>query len=165
MSIEPRVFRDTLGQFVTGVTVIVMEAGGSVRAMTANSFTSLSLDPPLVLFCVGKATRMGELAHTAAGFSINILCREQQDISTYFAGAWRDAEPPPFTLVEWEGSPRLEGSAASLGCTIEQIHEGGDHWIVVGRVVAVHRADGVRVPLVYFGGRYVTIEEAIASIG
>jgi flavin reductase (DIM6/NTAB) family NADH-FMN oxidoreductase RutF len=160
MAVEPRVFRDTLGQFVTGVTVIVMEAGGSVRAMTANSFTALSLDPPLVLFCVGKSTRMGELVHEAEGFSVNILRREQQDVSTYFAGAWREPEPPPFTFETWEG-----GSAAVLGCAVHEIHEGGDHWIVVGRVLAVHRGEGVASPLVFFGGRYVAIEEAVASIG
>ena len=67
MSIDPRTFRQTVGQFVTGVTVIAIEVDGSIRAMTANSFTSLSLDPPLVLFCLGKETKAGQLIHEVAG--------------------------------------------------------------------------------------------------
>ena len=159
MPIDSRTFRQTVGQFVTGVTVIALDVGGTLRAMTANSFTSLSLDPPLVLFCVGKHTRAGQAVHSATGFSINILAEGQQDVSTYFAGAWKSAAPPPFTFVEWEGAPRLEGSVASLGCDIYAIHEGGDHWIVVGRVVALHRPDTIARPLMFFRGAYATLGE------
>ena len=158
---DTRLFRQTVGQFVTGVTVIVLEAGGAIRAMTANSFTSLSLDPPLVLFCVNKNTKLGQDVHTARGFSINILAGDQQDLSRYFAGTWRDPVPPAFNFVAWEGAPRLERCAASLGCAIEAIHSGGDHWIVVGRVLALHTSGTDTVPLVFFGGRYVSLAQAI----
>ena len=157
MSIDARAFRQTVGQFVTGVTVIAADVDGSVRAMTANSFTSLSLDPPLVLFCVGKETKMGQLIESAAGFSVNILQQDQQHLSTYFAGGWKEETPPTFTFETWDGGPRLSGSAASLGCSIETIYEGGDHWIVIGRVIALYRAEDTGRPLVFCAGRYTAL--------
>src|SRR5215208_6473833 len=114
MPIDSHRFRQTVGQFVTGVTVIAIDIGETIRAMTANSFTSLSLDPPLVLFCIGKDTRAGQVVHEASGFSVNILAHGQQDLSSYFGGGWKDPSPPPFAFIAWDGGPRLEGSAASL---------------------------------------------------
>jgi flavin reductase (DIM6/NTAB) family NADH-FMN oxidoreductase RutF len=157
MSIDPRAFRQTLGLFVTGVTVIAMEVDGSIRALTANSFTSLSLNPPLVLFCLGKGTKAGQVIEHLREFSVNILSQEQRALSTYFAGSWKGSEPPPFTFSRSEGGPRLDGSVATLGCTVNAVHEGGDHWIVVGQVVTLHRSDLPRAPLVFFGGRYSTL--------
>ena len=156
MSIDPRVFRQTVAQFATGVTVITTEIDGTIRALTVNSFTALSLDPPLVLFCVGKATKTGQVVHVAGGFVVNILRQEQQDLSTYFAGGWTHPRPPSFAFLEWEGGPRLEGGAAAIGCSTETIYEGGDHWIVVGRVLAMHRTP-CAAPLVFFGGRYANL--------
>ncbi|HEY1303181.1 MAG TPA: flavin reductase family protein [Vicinamibacterales bacterium] len=156
ISIDPRTFRQTVGRFVTGVTVVSIESEGEVRAMTANSFTSLSLDPPLVLFCLGKDTKAGQHIRKVSGFAVSILSHEQQDLSSYFAGTWRGDDPPPFTFTTWDGGPRLEGCIAALGCRISAIHEGGDHWIVVGEVVATYRVEE-GLPLVFFGGRYMTI--------
>jgi flavin reductase (DIM6/NTAB) family NADH-FMN oxidoreductase RutF len=154
--IDPRTFRQTVGQFATGVTVVSTLVDGTIRAMTVNSFTGLSLDPPLVLFCVGKATRTGQVIHAAPGFAVNILRQEQHDLSTYFAGGWTRPTPPPFTFVEWEGGPRLDGCAAAIGCELGAIHEGGDHWIVTGRVLAMHCLAGA-APLVFHGGRYANL--------
>ena len=160
MAFDVRTFRHTLGEFATGVTVIAAEFEGVVQAMTANSFTSLSLDPPLVLFCAGKLTRVGQLLLPQSGrFCINILHEAQQDQSTFFAGAWRDAEPPPFSFEDWHGAPRLVGSLASIVCETHAVHEGGDHWIVIGRVVAVDRLDADRRPLIFFRGQYAGLEE------
>jgi flavin reductase (DIM6/NTAB) family NADH-FMN oxidoreductase RutF len=156
-------FRRTLGQFVTGVTVLATEHAGAVHGMTANAFTSLSLDPPLVLICVRKAARMGGLLREMPGFSINILSRDQQDLSSYFAGVWKGAEPPAFEFGAWAGVPRLGGCVATLACEVHAVHEGGDHWIVIGRVTDFERAEPARIPLVFFGGRYVGLEDAIAS--
>jgi 3-hydroxy-9,10-secoandrosta-1,3,5(10)-triene-9,17-dione monooxygenase reductase component len=163
MSIDPRMFRQTVGQFVTGVTVIAMEVDGSIRALTANSFTSLSLNPPLVLFCLGKGTKAGQLIHDVTEFSVNILSQEQQALSSYFAGAWKGTAPPPFSFTRSEGGPRLDGSVAALGCRVAAVHEGGDHWIVVGRVVSMHRSELPRSPLVFFGGRYSSLADEQAS--
>ena len=157
--IDTREFRQTVGQFATGVTVIAAEIEGTVHALTANSFTSLSLDPPLVLFCVGKNTKTGQLIGVGARFCVNILHEGQRDLSTYFGGAWRSDAPPLFAFVNWHESPRLEGSAAALSCLVDAIYEGGDHWIVVGRVAAFQRREDGVAPLVFFSGRYVGLGE------
>jgi 3-hydroxy-9,10-secoandrosta-1,3,5(10)-triene-9,17-dione monooxygenase reductase component len=157
--IDTREFRQTVGQFATGVTVIACEIEGAVHALTANSFTSLSLDPPLVLFCVGRGTRTGQLIHIGARFCVSILHEGQRDLSTYFGGGWKSDVPPPFAFVNWHDSPRLEGSAAALSCRVEAIHEGGDHWIVVGHVAAFQRREDGVAPLVFHGGRYVGLAQ------
>jgi 3-hydroxy-9,10-secoandrosta-1,3,5(10)-triene-9,17-dione monooxygenase reductase component len=160
-ALDRRSFRQTVGQFVTGVTVIVTELDGHIRGMTANSFASLSLDPPLVLFCVGKHTKTGQLIRSATGFSVNILRYGQEALSTYFAGGWNEPAPPPFSFVNWvNGGPRLDGCAAAIGCAIDTIHEGGDHWIVVGRVLDLFQFEGPHEPLVFVGGRYTTVRAA-----
>jgi 3-hydroxy-9,10-secoandrosta-1,3,5(10)-triene-9,17-dione monooxygenase reductase component len=159
MSIDSRAFRQTVGQFATGVTVVAVGAEDELRAITANSFTSLSLDPPLVLFCLGKDTKAGQSIQMAKGFSINILQQNQQHLSAYFAGAWKAEAPPAFTFITWAGGPRLEGCAAALGCEVHGIHEGGDHWIVVGRVVALYVAEDPVTPLLFYRGRYVSLEQ------
>ena len=159
MSIDGRLFRQTLGEFATGVTVIAAETDGVVQAMTANSFTSLSLDPPLVLFCAGKLTRVGQLLLPQSGrFCINVLHEGQRDQSSFFAGAWRDPVPPFFAFETWHGAPRLIGSAAVIVCETHAVHEGGDHWIVIGRVVAVDRGEADLRPLVFFRGHYAGID-------
>jgi 3-hydroxy-9,10-secoandrosta-1,3,5(10)-triene-9,17-dione monooxygenase reductase component len=160
--IDSRAFRQTVGHFATGVTIITTEIDGVIRALTANSFTAVSLDPPLVLFCVGKTTKTGQVIHTVKGFAVNILRREQQDLSTYFAGGWTRPSPPPFTFLEWEGGPRLDGCAAAVGCSIHAIHDGGDHWIVVGRVLAVHRT-ACTSPLLFHGSHYACLGTTFES--
>jgi len=159
MSIDPRAFRQTVGQFVTGVTVVAMEVEGATRALTANSFTSLSLNPPLVLFCLGKGTKAGQLIELVTEFTVNILSQEQQPLSNYFAGVWNSETPPPFSFTQGEGGPRLDGSVASIGCRVHGVHEGGDHWIVVGEVVSLHRSELPRSPLVFYGGRYSALAD------
>src|SRR5262245_6449125 len=162
MSIDGRTLRQTVGQFATGVTVVAAEVDGAIHAMTANSFTSLSLDPPLVLFCVGKHTKAGQLIHQAGHFCVNILQEEQRDQSTYFAGGWKEPAPPPFAFDIWHGTPRLQGSAAAIACAVHGIHEGGDHWIVVGHVVGVDHVDDAR-PLLYFRGRYAALDVPVPT--
>jgi flavin reductase (DIM6/NTAB) family NADH-FMN oxidoreductase RutF len=159
MAVESRSFRQTVGQFATGVTVIATETEGSVRAMTANAFSSLSLDPPLVLFCVRKDAHMAQVIAPATLFSINILGQDQQQLSTYFAGAWKEPAPPQFSFTRWEQVHRLEGCVAALGCAVETIYEGGDHWIVIGRVLALYRSERASAPLVFCAGRYATLGE------
>jgi flavin reductase (DIM6/NTAB) family NADH-FMN oxidoreductase RutF len=159
MSIDARAFRHTVGQFATGVTVIAIEVDGAIRGMTANAFTSVSLDPPLVLFCVKQNAHLGERIRSAKGFSVNILGQEQQALSTYFAGGWKEPSPPPFVFTDWEGGPRLGGCVAALGCAVETIHEGGDHLIVVGRVLALYRSEPAHQPLVFCSGRYAALAE------
>ena len=118
-------FRKTIGLFATGVTVIAAEVDGAIHGMTANAFASLSLDPLLVLVCIGKSTRMAEFLKKAAGFSISILRDDHEALSAHFAGTRKELTPPPHRFVPWHGGPRLEGCIAALGCVPQEWLEGG----------------------------------------
>lgn len=157
---DPRRFRDTIGLFTTGVAIIVARAGDEVLAMTVNAVASVSLDPMLVMFCPGKKTRFAEHLGSLTAFSVNILREEQQALSTYFAGGWQETTPPPFRFVPSRSTLRLEGSLASLDCALEQSLDGGDHWLVLGRVLALHSGIGPYRPLLFYRGRYHGIDFA-----
>ena len=155
---EARQFRDTVGLFTTGVAVVVARAGHEVVAMTVNALTSVSLDPLLVLFCPSRTSRFAEHMSALTGFTINILRHEQQALSTYFAGGWKEKDPPPYRLVPSRSAPRLEGALASLDCERSSVTEAGDHWIVIGRVLELHQGVPPHHPLLFFRGRYRAID-------
>jgi flavin reductase (DIM6/NTAB) family NADH-FMN oxidoreductase RutF len=157
--VDPRIYRQAIGQFATGVAVIATEAGGEIHGMTANALSSLSLDPTLLLFCVDKRSKMADWLRKANGFSVNFLRHDQQALSTYFAGGWKEPKAPPFRFVAWEGSPRLEGCAAAIGCRFSQMVEGGDHFIVIGEVLAMHLGVEPRSPLVFHSGMYRKLDK------
>ena len=147
--IDARTFRDALGRFATGVTVVTMDTDGGPRGITVNAFSSLSLDPPLV----GVAIDHGAGAHGALveadRYGVSILTRAQQDLSDRFAG--RDIDPE----IEWERlgeAPVLRGSLVQLSCKIVQHVTVGDHTLFVGQVEAALIRDGV--PLLYHRGGY-----------
>jgi len=154
MSLDSRNLRSTLGLFATGVTVIATGTDGDVHAMTANAFSSLSLDPPLVVFCPSKTAKMVDALEKTRNFTINILRDDQDALSSFFAGMWKTPVPPAFKFSTWEGRPRLEGCIASFACTLEHLLDGGDHWIVVARVLALHQDPEPRLPLLFYSGRY-----------
>jgi flavin reductase (DIM6/NTAB) family NADH-FMN oxidoreductase RutF len=158
--IDAYLFRQTIGLFATGVTVIATEDGGEIHAMTANAVTSVSLDPLLVLVCVGKRARMAEHLTLEKGFSINILREDQKALSNYFAGVWKEENAPPFRFIHWDGKPRLEGCLAALGCECYKTIDGGDHWIVIGSVQNLHVGIEPHWPLLFYGGRYGQIGTA-----
>jgi len=143
-----------MGLFGTGVAVIVARAGEDVHAMTVNAVSSVSLDPMLVMFCPGNSTRLARDLPRVTGFTINILRREQQALSTYFAGGWKEPLPPPFRFVPSPSALRLEGSLASIDCTPERVIEAGDHWLVVGRVTHLHTGITPHEPLLFYKGGY-----------
>lgn len=151
---DARRFRDTIGLFATGVAVIVGRAEGEVLAMTANAVSSVSLDPMLVMFCPSKRSNMAQHLAKLSGFTINILRHDQQALSTFFAGGWREANPPPFRLVPSQFAPRLEGSLASIECTPWKTIEVGDHWMVLGQVMGLHTGIPPHDPLLFLSGRY-----------
>lgn len=155
---DARRFRDTMGLLATGVAVIVGRSGEEVIAMTVNAVSSLSLEPMLALFCPGKRTNFGQRLDAISNFTINFLRHEQQALSTYFAGAWREPSPPPFRFVPWRAAPRLEGALASLDCECERTVDTGDHWLVVGRVRELHTGIAPHRPLLFFQGRYHGID-------
>ena len=150
--IEPQEFRHATGSFATGVAVVTTEVDGRRHGLTANSFTSVSLDPPLVLFCLARNAGSLDAFAACSSFAINILGRDQEDVSRRFA----TPSPDKFDGVEVRrgqtGSPLLERCHAVLECRPEQIHEAGDHVIVLGRVEAIEVHDGD--PLVFHRSRY-----------
>ena len=159
--IDSGAFRRAVGQFATGVTVITVQHGDHIHGMTANSFTSVSLDPPLVLFCVGKAARMARLITRVDGFAINILSDRQTEVSRQFAGSNKEDVTRTVPLQRGPVAPLIGGSLAALSCQTSAIHDGGDHWIVVGEVVAIHESESVPSPgpLAFFRSRYCELVE------
>ncbi|MFL6601205.1 MAG: flavin reductase family protein [Steroidobacteraceae bacterium] len=156
--IDSRTFRNVLGRFATGVCVVAIAVEESVHAMTANAVCALSLNPPQVLFCPNKLGRLAQLLAQAERFSVSFLREDQQALSTYFAGAWKEPQPPPFRFVQDLGAPRLEGSLAALVCDKQGLHDGGDHLLVIGRVVALHEGLEPHYPLLFFKGKYQNME-------
>jgi flavin reductase (DIM6/NTAB) family NADH-FMN oxidoreductase RutF len=140
-------------KFPTGVTILtVRDSEGGARGMTASSFTSVSLDPPLVLVCVDhKASVMAHLRRSRH-VGINVLSEEQQELSTRFARRGEDR----FENLEWaasdHGVPIISGVLASFECEIDRMVDAGDHAIVIAEVVRAEYRDGR--PLVYFGSGY-----------
>ena len=155
--IDARRFRDALGQFVTGVTLVTARAGAADRVgVTVNSFTSVSLDPPLVLFCLGRQAQSLPVILSARSFAVNVLGRDQQAIAERFATnprAWADLDTQSWVT----GAPILRDVPAALDCQLHATHDGGDHVIVIGRVVQLDAADDA-APLGYHRGRYVAVD-------
>ena len=153
-----------MGLFVTGVTVVAVDVPEGVHGMTANAVASVSLDPMLVLVCVDKRARMhGQLA-VGRTFTINILRQDQEPLSRYFAGRWPRTPTPEFRFRRWEHGPLLVGALATVGCQMEQLLEGGDHTLVLGRVTGLHQGETGR-PLIFFGGRYRHLREPEEYVG
>ena len=151
---DARTFRDALGCFATGVTIITaMDADGKPIGLTANSFTSVSLDPPLLLVCIANNAGSAAVMRRAERFAVNVLQIGQQPTSNRFAGKGEDR----FAATPWEvgefGTPVLTGSLSSFECARDAVHDGGDHFILVGRVLKA-MLEPRRDPLLYFRGKY-----------
>jgi flavin reductase (DIM6/NTAB) family NADH-FMN oxidoreductase RutF len=151
--IDPKELRRLMGQFATGVTIITTrDDTGRPYGLTANAFTSLSLDPPLVLICIDRKAETFSHFYTARAFVVNILTEGQTDLSTRFAksGGFK------FEGLAYEtnasGVPILDGTLAHLECALTETHEAGDHVIHVGQVENFAIRGGR--PLLFFQGRY-----------
>lgn len=155
MRFEPRVLRNAFGAFMTGVTVVTtMDADGKPVGFTANSFTSVSIDPPLLLVCLARSSRNYETLTTGRGFAVNILSEEQKDISNRFARPSEDR----FADISWQpgpfGSPVLGDVAAWFDCSRFNVVDTGDHVILIGEVEAFESTE--RAGLGYARGGYFT---------
>ena len=150
-----RAFRDVLGRFCTGVTVVSAISGGAPVGMTCQSFSSVSLSPPLVLFCPAKTSRAWPLIQRSGSFCVNLLADGQHELSNVMATKGIDK----FADLEWEpaprtGSPVLKGVLGFVDCTIQAVHEAGDHFVVIGRVQELASYGEAVDPLLFFEGRY-----------
>jgi flavin reductase len=157
MTFDPQQQRRILGHFATGVTVVTTDGEAGSHGMTANAFTSLSLDPPLILVAVDKRAAMLEFLHKNRCFAVNILRQDQEDLSRRFA----TPGPKDFSdlniTTRITGSPIFARATAYLDCRVYDILPGGDHEIFVGEIVAGDFEGGE--PLLYYAGRYRRLGE------
>ena len=165
--VDPRAFRKALGSFLTGITVIATTQGdGTPRGFTANSFTSVSLDPPLVLVCIAKTASSYPVFTAAEGFSVNILAEHQANVSGLFASKSADK----FSGAKWRngpaGNPVLDEVAAWFDCRRHDVVDAGDHIILIGRVIGFD--ERAANPLGYCRGAHITFGlqlDALAASG
>lgn len=150
-------FRQCLGNFATGVAVVTCtDDKGKPYGITANSFSSVSLEPRLILWNIAKVSNSLQAFLDAEFFAINILARDQQELSTHFA----KSDHTLFDTIEISRSaervPMIPGALACFECRTHQIHDCGDHYIIIGEVVRFETTDAE--PLLFFGGKYAAIE-------
>ena len=151
---DARTLRDAMGCFATGITIVTSRAAdGTPIGLTANSFTSVSLDPPLLLVSIANSAGSAEALKQADHFVVNVLQTSQQPASNRFAGKGEDR----FAATSWQlgesGMPLIDGSLGSFECKRHAVHDGGDHFLLVGEVVRA-QYEPRRDPLLYFRGKY-----------
>ncbi|MGB7221698.1 MAG: flavin reductase family protein [Bradyrhizobium sp.] len=162
---DPRKFRNALGQFPTGVVVATARTqAGELIGMTMSSFNSVSLDPPLILFSVHRKTMSFEAWQSISRYAINVLNEDQEQVSNQFARAggnkWEDIS----VLTSASGVPLLPNAAVVFECASHARYDGGDHEIFLGRVEAMHEHAFTRGrPLVFFEGRYRQLASAATA--
>ena len=153
--IDSGAFRNVLGHFPTGVTSVTAVNDGQPVGMAIGSFTSVSLDPPLVAFLPGKESGSWKEIRESGSFCVNVMAQDQMEV----CGVMASHSDDKFANVNWSpgpsGSQIIEASIAYIDCEIEAIHDGGDHDIVVGRVIELEVLEN-KEPLVFFQGNYGT---------
>jgi len=143
-----REFRDALGRFASGVTIITAVDGQRTHGMTANAFVSVSLDPPLVLVSLDNRSQIHRILSSADRFGVSVLAEDQRDLSEHFAGrAVREAR-----FVSRVGTPVVEGAIAYFVSHVVDVHEAGDHTLYIGRVE--HYEARNDKPLLFYAGKY-----------
>jgi 3-hydroxy-9,10-secoandrosta-1,3,5(10)-triene-9,17-dione monooxygenase reductase component len=157
-----RRFRDVLGLFASGVVVVTSMSDGEPVGMTCQSFSSVSLEPPLVMFSPAKTSRAWPRMQRAGYFCVNILAADQSDVSDAMATKGSDKYDGLGWRPASSGAPLLDGVLGYVDCTVQAVHEAGDHYVVLGRVKELGFAPGVeqgdgRKPLLYYRGGYDTV--------
>lgn len=155
--------RKALGTFATGVTVVTTSGEAHPYGMTANAFSSVSLDPPLVLVCVKSGAAGSESIDRNGVFAVNILAADQEPLSRYFSSKTRPRGPHAFREVSHRtaasGAPILDNVAGYLDCRLQAVHDAGDHRIFIGEVLDLDFAAD-REPLLFHAGRYRYVSDA-----
>ena len=156
-AVEPEAYREALSKFASGVTVVTVTFDDRSHGMTASSFASVSLDPPLVLVCLDKSSRTRSLIVEAGVFAVNVLTSRQEELARSFS----QAGDKPFDQIPHRngplGAPLLDDAIARIECRLHTMFEAGDHDIVVGAVAACEIGDGE--PLVYYDRGYRSLSE------
>ena len=152
---DDRQFRNAMGKFATGVTVIATEVEGEgAHGMTANAFMSVSLDPKLVVISIGEKAKILNKIKESNLFTVNILAAHQQEVSMIFAGQLKDRE---VEFDRLDSKPVIPGAVAQIACEVSAVHVEGDHTLFIGKVTDVHLEDSE--PLVFYSGRYRSLTE------
>ncbi|NHA69049.1 flavin reductase family protein [Phycicoccus flavus] len=164
-----RDYRDALGTFCTGVTVVVT-GGRDPVGVTVNSFASVSLAPPLVLFCAGKGSRVERRLVRGSPFSVNVLPGDQEDVARHFASPSRGSGTRSLESVEWQWGRRVDvpvitSATAGLECRVRDVHSAGDHVIYVGEVHWLHPVRPTGTSLVFVRGRFARVGDVNADPG
>jgi len=153
-------FKGALGSWASGVTVVTTELDGLVYGITVSSFSSLSMDPRLILVSLQDTNHLPHMVRKSKKFGVSILATGQDDVSAYFAKSGRDPSKSfeePVKVIRGEtGSPLIVGALAHIDCELDQAIQGGDHTIAIGRVVGAS-FDPERTPLMYFRRAYRTL--------
>src|SRR6516164_7643709 len=147
---NPREYRNTLGRFATGVTIVTALENGKPHGMTANAFVSVSLDPPVVLISLDNRSHMHRILSAAGRYGISVLSEDQRALSDHFAG--RTVDGVQVRFVSRAGAMLLEGAIASFVVRVKDIHPAGDHTLYVG--IVEHFEHGEDKPLLFYGGKY-----------
>ncbi|MBU2993073.1 flavin reductase family protein [Octadecabacter sp. 1_MG-2023] len=152
---DQRAFRTALGAYATGVTVVTVPSADGPIGITANSFASVSLDPPLVLWSPAKGSKRFDYFSGAPHFAIHVLDSHQQECCNDFT-----KDRSAFSTLDWETGdhdvPLINGCLARFECTLEAEHDAGDHVILIGRVTRAQSRDGL--PLLFQAGRFVSLK-------
>ena len=152
---DDRQFRQAMGKFATGVTVIATEVEGDVHGMTANAFMSVSLDPKLVVISIGDKAKILSKIKESNIFTVNILAADQQELSMIFAGQLKEHQEVVFSRLD--GKPVLPGAVAQIACEVSAEHVEGDHTLFIGKVTDIHLEDAE--PLIFYSGKYRSLVE------
>lgn len=157
-TVDTTLLRRAFGTFATGVTVVTV-GGEHPHGMTANAFSSVSLDPPLLLVCVDKGALMHEILPAAGGFAVNVLGGDQEQVARHFASRHRPTGIAQFEDVDWRpggwtGAPLLEDAVARFECRPHSSYEAGDHTIFVGELLSVDTS-ARQEPLMFHAGRFL----------
>jgi flavin reductase (DIM6/NTAB) family NADH-FMN oxidoreductase RutF len=156
---ETRALRDAFGRFATGVAVITARDAEGPMGLTVNSFASVSLAPPLILFSVARTCRSLDRLAAATSFAVNVLGRDQEAVSNRFSGRGGEKWTTETRILEGShGAPLLEGAIAAFECRPFARHEAGDHVVFIGEVLRFETS-GQGGPLLFYGGRYRTLED------
>ncbi len=154
-ALDQRSFRHWFGGFATGITVVTTHhKDGGPMGITINSLASVSLKPPLMLFCLDRKAHVYPLLKQAKFFAVNILGEDQEDLSRHFADYHHHPQPKNIWAAPQQGCPILKHTLGWMICRRTEIVKGGDHDIIIGKTVALHRRSGNLKPLLYFHGRY-----------
>ena len=150
---DDRLFRDAMGKFATGVTVLLTENEGEIHGMTANGFMSVSLDPKLVVVSIGHKARFLEKVSQSGRYTVNILAEDQEHYSRHFAGR-PDGE---VQFGQLANLPVLNDVVAQIACEVVAQHVEGDHTLFIGKVIDLSIAE--KDPLLFYSGKYRKLEE------